>query len=155
MSETTLYQFVHLLTTVFWIGGMTFMHFVLNPALAAISPPEGGRLMGIVAKRFTIIAWSSILLISITGLFKTPSGFLYETSTTYGQILLLKHIAFFIMIISGAVITFVVAPKLRSLAPKSGERPVEGFLAAQKWLGRLSGMNMVLGILVLFLVSMV
>ena len=155
MSETAIYQFIHLLFTVFWIGGMTFMHFVLNPAMSAISPPEAGKLMGVVAKRFTIIAWASTVLLLITGLLKTPAGLLLDTSTTYGSILLLKHIAFVVMMINGLIITFGVAPKLRSFAPKEGERPAAEFLGARKRLGTLSGLNMILGIVVLLLISLV
>lgn len=155
MSDTTLYQFIHLLVTVFWVGGMTFMHFVLKPALMTISPPEAGKVMGYVAKRFTIIAWTSIVLLIITGLLKTPTGLLFDTSSDYGLILLAKHVIFVVMIISGGIITFGVAPKLRTLAPQAGERPAPAFVSAQKALGVLSGLNMVLGILVLFLISMI
>lgn len=155
MSGATVIQFIHLLVTVFWIGGMMFMHFVLNPALSAISPPEGGKLLGVVAKRFTIIAWLSTLLLIVTGLLKTPTGLLFDPGSTYGLILLLKHIAFGIMIVIGLVITFGIAPKLRSFAPAEGGRPSDDFLRAQKRVGALSGVNMVLGILVLFLISLV
>lgn len=155
MSDTVIYQFIHLLMTVLWIGGMLFMHFVLNPALATINPAEAGKLMGSIAKRFTIIAWSSTILLLVTGLLKTPSGLLLDTSNAYGTILLLKHLAFGIMIINGVIITFGVAPKLRSFAPKEGQRPPVEFIGAQKRLGVLSGMNMALGVLVLFLISMV
>lgn len=155
MSDASIFQFLHLLFTVFWIGGMTFMHFVLNPALSAISPQEGGKLMGAIAKRFTIIAWSSTVVLIVTGLLKTPSGLLFDTSSTYGTLLLLKHIAFAVMMVNGLIITFGIAPKLRSFAPKEGERPSVEFAGAQKRLGMLSGLNMLLGVLVLFLISMI
>jgi uncharacterized membrane protein len=155
MSDAVIYQFIHLLMTVFGIGGMIFMHFVLNPALATISPAEGGKLMGSIAKRFTIIAWSSTVLLLVTGLLKTPSGLLFDTSSAYGTVLLLKHLAFGIMIINGVIITFAVAPKLRAFAPKEGERPSGEFIGAQKRLGMLSGLNMALGVLVLLLISLV
>ena len=155
MSDTVFYQFLHLLFTVSWIGGMTFMHFVLQPALSSISPQEGGKLMGVIAKRFTIMAWTSTLVLLVTGLLKTPTGLLFDTSTGYGTILLLKHIAFAAMFVIGLVITFGVAPKLRAFAPREGERPAPEFIAAQKRLSMLSGTNMILGILVLFLISMV
>ena len=57
--------------------------------------------------------------------------------------------------IIGGIITFGIAPRLRSLAPKNGETPSGTFLSAQKWLGRLSGTTMVLGILVLFLITLI
>lgn len=154
MSAASIYQFIHLLFTAFWIGGMTFMHFVLNPSLAVVSPPEAGKLMGVISKRFTIIAWSSGILLLITGLLKTPDGLLFDTTSTYGTLLLLKHIVFAAMMVVGGLITFGVAPKLRSFAPKEGEKPAAEFVAAQKRLGMLSGLNMWLGIAVLFLISL-
>jgi uncharacterized membrane protein len=155
MSEATIVQFLHLLFTVFWIGGMTFMHFVLNPAMKAMEPENAGKLMGVVAKRFTMIAWLSMILLLVTGLLKTPSSYLLDVTTDYGMILLLKHVAFVVMIFGGVLITFVVAPKLRAFAPKPGEAPSLPYLEARRRLGILSGMNMVLGILVIFLISMI
>jgi hypothetical protein len=59
------------------------------------------------------------------------------------------------MIIVGGVITFGIAPMLRRLAPKEGERPSAGFRGAQKRLGMLSGLNMILGMLVLYVISLI
>lgn len=151
---TTLVGFLHLLVTVMWIGGMIFMKLVLLPALAATDPASAGRAMAVVAKRFTIIAWLSTLILLVTGLLKTPEGTLFSTASDYGVILLVKHILFVLMIAGGAIITFVFAPKLRSLAPKPGEGPSHEFLKAQKGVEILSATNTFLGLLVLVCVAM-
>lgn len=65
-------NFVHLLATTVWIGGAFYAHFILQPALKMIDPREGGKLLGILGKRFSIAAASSLLLLAVTGIMKTP-----------------------------------------------------------------------------------
>lgn len=154
MSVYALNNFFHLLATVTWIGGMIFMNFILYPAQSVISPPERGKLMGSLAKRFSIAAWISVIVLIITGLVKTPEGFLLNTSTTFGVWLTVKHIAIILMIIFGLYISLGLAPKLGKLAPKPGEQPRQEFLKTQALLGKFSITNMILGIIVLFCVSM-
>ncbi len=43
---------IHLLSIIVWIGGMTFAHFFLRPAVAALEAPERVRLMHAVLGRF-------------------------------------------------------------------------------------------------------
>lgn len=154
MSSTQVVQFVHLLVSVIWIGGMIYTALVLMPSMTSIDPPQRGRLLASVAKRFTIVAWSSVLILLATGLLKTPSRMLVDASSGYGRILLIKHIAFVFMILIGAIITFVVAPKIYKHSPHAGEQPSPVFLQAQARVKVLSSMNMILGILVLLLVSL-
>jgi copper resistance protein D len=154
MSLYAINNFFHLLATVTWIGGMVYMNLILFPAQSAIAPSERGKLMGTLAKRFSIAAWISVIVLLITGLVKTPSEFLINTSTHFGLWLTVKHIAILLMIIFGLIISIVLAPKMKSLAPKPGEQPSAQFIKTQGTLGKLSITNLVLGILVLLCVSM-
>jgi hypothetical protein len=43
-------DFLHLLATAAWIGGMIYIILVLMPSLTAIDPPQRGKLMGAAAK---------------------------------------------------------------------------------------------------------
>jgi putative copper export protein len=151
MSDIT--NFLHLLATTTWIGGMIYINLVLNPSLAAIDPPQRGKLVGAAAKRFVFYANGSVLILLITGLMMTPSGLLFNFSTTYGLVLTLKHFLVLSMILIGLVITIFISPKLGSLAPESGGRPSPNFLRTQALLSRLAFINMVLGILVLLCVA--
>lgn len=153
MSLLAVNNFLHLIFAVVWIGGMIFMNLVLMPSLTTLDVNERGKLFGAVAKRFTIVSWTSVLLLLISGLIKTPEGLLFNTSSDYGIMLVFKHIIFVLMIISGFLITFIFAPKIRNLTPKPGERPNAEFSAAQNKIKLLSSINMVLGIIVLFLIS--
>ncbi len=96
--------------------------------------------MGAAAKRFNIVAWSSILLL-ITGLIKTPTEMLLDTASTYGVVLTVKHALVLIMIIIGSVITFSVVPESRLLVPAPGERPSPGFSKVQQQLKTLATTN--------------
>lgn len=147
-------DFLHLLATVTWVGGMIYINLALMPALTAIDPPQRGKLMGAAGKRFAILAWSSVLILIITGYMKIPAGMLFETSTGYGLTLTVKHLAILVMMIVGIYISMVIVPKMGTLAPKGGEPPSPAFIKVQKSLPVLSIANMVLGVLVLFCVAL-
>ena len=148
-------QFAHLLATAAWIGGggflrailspsphllaaaagrggMVFINAILAPSLAVLEPPQRGRLMGSVAKRFTALAWTSTLLLAVTGLLKSPEGLLGDTTTDVGLLLTVKVALFGVMVVVGAVITFAVAPKLVALAPAPGSTPSPAYVKAQR-----------------------
>jgi putative copper export protein len=147
---------VHLLHGLFataYIGGMMFMAFVFEPSLRAVEPAHRGPLLGAVAKRFTILAWMSVIVLLVTGFVKTPGDMLFDTQTPYGATLLLKHIVFAVMIGIGLVITFVAGSRLRAHAPRVGEPPSPEFLRAQRLIQILSTVDMILGIIVLVLVG--
>ena len=146
-------QLVHLFATVAWIGGMIFMKAVLVPALSSLEPPSRGRLMSAVAKRFTVLAWTSVVLLAVTGLMKTPSELLHDTTTGVGQLLFTKHLLFLLMIGVGFIITIAVAPKIARLAPVPGAGPSTEFIRAQKALDGLSAVNAVLGLGILALTA--
>jgi len=145
---------LHLLATVFWIGGMAFINLVLEPSLAAVDPAQRGRIMGMVGKRFTFVAWGSVLLLVITGFLKTPDGLLFDASEGYGITLLAKHIVVLLMILFGLRISLGLIPKIRSQAPQPGQAPKPEFLKTQKQFEFLSRMNFLLGLLVLVLVAL-
>jgi copper resistance protein D len=154
MKATLVVDFLHLLATVTWIGGMLFMKLVLMPAMEAIDPPQRGLLMGAAAKRFTIVAWSCTVVLLATGFLKTPGQYLFDSGTTFGTLLLIKHVVIVLMIVVGLVITLSVAPRLRALAPAPGKAPSPELAAVQKRLEALSATNTVLGLVVLLLVAM-
>lgn len=154
MSGFAINNFIHLLTAVIWIGGMIYTNIVFMPSLSVIEPSQRGAILGAVAKRFTIVSWTSILVLLVSGFFKTPGEMLFTTSNSYGLMITIKHIIFLVMIVFGALITFKFAPVLRKGAPGPGEKPSAKFLDAQKKLKILSTTNMILGIGVLLAVSL-
>lgn len=151
--QIVLMHLLHGLFATAYIGGMMFMTFIFEPSLKALDPSQRGPMLGAVAKRFTILAWISVIVLLVTGFAKTPGEMLFDTQTPYGTTLLIKHVLFGLMIVLGLVITFVAAPRLRRHAPRAGEPPARAFLQAQRMIQTLSTINMILGIAVLILVG--
>jgi len=154
MSFAVINNLLHLLATIAWIGGMFFMNLVLYPAQMSLDPSQRGKLAGALGKRFTIFAWTSVVILILTGLYKTPSSVLFAPEMRFGLWLTIKHVVIILMIIFGLYISIVLSPKLARLAPKPGEQPSAEFIKAQKNMGIFSRTNLILGIIVLFCVSM-
>lgn len=135
---STMINFLHIAATVVWIGGMIFMEAVLYPSLRVLEAEHGGKVQAVVAKRFSILAWSCLAILIVTGLLRTPSEWLLNTSFTEGTLLLIKHLLIIVAIINGIVITLVYAPRLISNTPKPGEKPAPVFINSQKQIERLA-----------------
>lgn len=146
-------NFFHLFATTVWIGGMFYMDLILFPSAAKIDPAESSKLEGMIAKKFTITAWSCIVVLVITGLLKTPSDMLFDTNVDFGLILTIKHILVIVIIITGLIITLVFVPGLKANAPKPGEQPSKEFISYRKKIEKLSKTNLVIGILILLCAS--
>ena len=155
MDILSLATFVHLVAAITWLGGIIYINLVLLPVLNTLEPSTAGKLMGENAKRFSVIAWTSIGLLIVTGLMQLDADTFFDFSTDFGTFLTLKLITVSIMIIIGLYITLLLAPKIRKLAPTEGDAPTLEFLNLQKRLPLLIRTNMILGILVLFFVSMI
>lgn len=155
MDFLSLTTFVHLVGAVIWLGGIIYINLVLVPIVKTFEPSTAGKLMGENVKRFSVIAWTSIGLLIITGLIMLDADALFDFSTDFGTFLTLKIITASIMIIIGLYITLLLVPKIRKLAPAEGDAPTPEFLNLQKRLPLLIKTNMILGILVLFFVSMI
>jgi copper resistance protein D len=150
----TLMNFFHLLAAAIWIGGAVFIKLILEPSLKVIDPPSGGKLMGVVAKRFSITAWASLLIIIITGIYKTPSDMYFSTGDDLEIYLTLKHIATILVLIVGIIIAFAVVPKMRKAAPAEGQRPTDEFVKYSGQLHKLSLTSTILALIILLLASM-
>jgi uncharacterized membrane protein len=154
MVASAVVNLLHLIAAVFWIGGMAFVNLVLEPSLKELDPVQRGKLMGTIGKRFTIVAWGSVLLLLVSGFIKTPDGLLFDTSDAYGTTLLLKHIVVLLMILFGLRIAVGLIPKIRREAPQPGQAPSPEFLKAQGQFQLLSRVNFILGLIVLVLVAL-
>jgi len=66
---THLWQFLHIVAVVIWIGGMFFAHFCLRPAaLALLQPPQRLPLMSAALGHFFMLVSASLLLLWASGL---------------------------------------------------------------------------------------
>ena len=153
-----LLDWVHLLATVSWIGGIVFYVTILLPSSFVLDPPQRGKLMGAIMKRYAPITWVGIILLILTGiLISIERGMpVISFSSTYGILFFIKHICILIMICIGVIISFVLGPKIVPKAPPAGPPSPPGpeVIKIQKTMGILGNLNMFVGIAVLLLTAL-
>ncbi len=134
---------LHYLATVMWIGGMAFNILVLRPSMIVLDQNQRPILGTKVLKRFIIFAWLSITVLILTGVSITINRIVFDDilSTTYGIVLLSKHLVTLIMIFIVTWVSFVLSTKLAPFAPKPDT------------ILTLARTNLSLGILVLLLTA--
>jgi len=153
MTYFTVLNFFHFLALTIWVGGMIYTKLILFPALQVLEPAQKNLFFGTVSPRFSRLSWSAIGILVLSGLLKFPHYSPFE-DMTYGITLSVKLVLVILMIVNGLWATYNLNPKLQSLAPYPGDSPSSEFLKTQKKLSTIFTINMVLGIVVLFLASM-
>ena len=59
---------LHILSAVFWVGGMFFAYMVLRPSVGGINPPpERLKLWERVFGRFFVWVWAAVLFLPLSG----------------------------------------------------------------------------------------
>ncbi len=98
--------YIHLLTAIAWFGTILYVHILLKPAYAARGLPKGELLLG----------WLSIAVLSVTGVLltiaKIPTWKALYT-TRFGILLSVKIALFLIMVLTAAIVTFFIGPRLK------------------------------------------
>ncbi|MEC4684669.1 MAG: DUF4149 domain-containing protein [Nitrospirota bacterium] len=140
---------LHLLATVIWIGGITFILFIAIPSSKQVLGAESGKLMGEISKRFTPLANYSIILLIVTGIVLTIFNKKFSGIEIFGNnwtlVLTLKHIAVSVMVAVHFYRGLVLTPRIG----RTGSTNKKASL--QKLSLNLVKVNFVLGILVLLL----
>jgi len=137
-------DFLHLLFTIIWIGGIIFYAVVISPSISLINLKEKGKFMEKISKRFSILAWLSILILIITGILLGITDSRQHTEL-YKAIFLMKMIIVLLMIIMGVILGFILAPRLK--IPEKAQK-------IQKKIALLALINLILGITIVFLVAL-
>lgn len=144
----TLY-WLHLVATVVWIGGITFILFIAIPSAKQILGTEAGKLMGEVSKRFTPLANYSIVLLFVTGAALTGLNKQFSGIGTFGNnwtlVLTVKHILVLGMVVVHFYRGLALTPKI-ARAESSAKKT-----SLQKLSMNLVKVNFGLGFLVLLL----
>jgi len=150
------FDFLHLMATVAWIGGMFFNFIVVMPSLAkTLPPPDMGRVLGNMLKKVRIIVYVSLLILFVTGIPMKISSEYYvgiiNFDNTWEIITFIKHV-FVALLALLAIYNFeFLIPKVGKIASQ-GPSPQLGLLKKrQKFLGALS---FLFGIITIFLSAM-
>ncbi|TAK35803.1 MAG: CopD family protein [Chloroflexota bacterium] len=150
VSFSGLVNWLHLVGTVAWLGGIIFLRLFLGPALRILHPAERAQLMSAVLQRYVHLAWWSIATLVFTGMLTTwthvptPETF---TGTTYGLILTAKILLSVGMVLCTLVIT--VATK-KSTSPSSGNGQANFWL---RWSHLATRVNLAFAVLMLLFVA--
>lgn len=115
---------LHLLATVTWIGSLAGVSLLVLPAMRRSLSPEA-QLVFIEAmqKRLEPIAWFSMSLLVLTGLFQMSvnphyDGFI-SVSTQWSLAILTKHLLGIVMVVVSAIQTWEVIPAIRRAIVRS------------------------------------
>lgn len=156
----TLYKisvFIHILSAMFWLGGILFTAGVLVPTFRhKILDPHRGLFFTEMGKRFSNISWVLFSILIITGVFQVIyRGFSvadWGTSafwnTHFGQTLKFKLIAFVIMLIVSGLHDFWLGPKTTELMNKEPfSVTTKKYRKITGWAGRI---NLILGLIIIY-----
>lgn len=116
-----LMHWLHLLATIAWIGGLTFIVFVAQPVVVGLDPTVRATIGPRMAKRFLTLVWIAIAVLLVTGLYRVLLVQQMFTAdrwfqTGYGHLLMTKLVLFFLFVGIAGHLTAVTYPRLRAHA---------------------------------------
>jgi uncharacterized membrane protein len=120
MLALILAYWLHMLATVFWLGNLSTILFVVTPLARQMLPGKYSRLfVEKMQTRLQQVGWLSLLFLVVTGMFQMSShpeykGFL-AIDNQWSLAILLKHITVGALIVSSAYITWILNPKLQHI----------------------------------------
>jgi uncharacterized membrane protein len=145
---------LHLLATVAWIGCLVAISILFLPAAnKTLKPVDHLAFIEAIQKRLEPIAWFSMSLLLITGLFQMSvnphyDGFL-STSTQWSLAILTKHILGIFMVVASAIQTWEVIPAIRRTLMNKKKADEEQVRRLQKRETLLLRINFGLSLLIL------
>lgn len=145
---------LHLLATVAWIGAITATSILFLPAARqALKAAEQLALIEAMQRRLEPIAWFSMSLLLLTGLFQMSVNPHYDgfvsVSTQWSLAILIKHILGIFMVVASAIQTWEVIPSIRRLLLKKETADPQQVARLQKRETTLLRLNFGLSILIL------
>ncbi len=109
---------LHMLATVTWLGGLAALALLVLPAARrSLQPPAQLALIEAIQHRLEPLAWFSLAILIVTGLFQLSvnphyDGFL-ATTGQWSLAILTKHSLVVLMIVVSAIQTWEVLPAIR------------------------------------------
>lgn len=146
---------LHLLATVTWVGSLAAISFLILPAMKRALDPDAQLIfIEAVQKRLEPIAWFSMSLLLLTGLFQMSvnphyDGFL-SISTQWSLAILTKHLLGIVMVVVSAIQTWEVIPAIRrAIVMSKKNKDAEKLDALRRREVMLLRMNFGLSVLIL------
>lgn len=139
----TLIDWLHIMATVVWIGGMFTNMVILRPVLAkTLAPADAGRFMGALMKRFRAVVYASIVLLGVTGI---PLKIINENyvsiinfENSWEIVSFVKHVCYGILVLLAVYMFEVLAPRMGRLAAKGPSPEMKALQKQQVLAGSLA-----------------
>ena len=148
---------IHLLSAMFWLGGMFFLAIVGAPALRGLDPNLRRRLFKEIGERFRSTSWVVIGLLVVTGVSNLHFRGLLRPAVSgesdfwlgpVGRMLAWKLALVFAMLAIASLHDFWLGPRSGTLTPGSEEH--ERNRRTVVWLGRV---NALVGVLLVYVAT--
>ena len=145
---------LHMLATVSWIGSLVAISLLVLPAAKkTLKPAEQLAFLEAMQKRLEPVAWFSMGILVVTGLFQLSAnphynGFL-STSGQWSIAILVKHSLAVIMAVTSAIQTWEVLPGIRRALMRMDKVGPEELARLQRRETLLLRTNLVLAVLIL------
>ena len=137
--EFAIVHFLHIIFTVFGVGGATIATIIMMKAEKAPElMPAAMKFVESISK----LIWVGLIGLIATGIITSAMGAgkgYYDPTT-----LAIKHIAVAVILICGLNINLRLLPKINLLAPKPGTKPAAEFIRARKHMKFSSMLSLVL-----------
>ena len=121
----TVSYWIHMLSTVVWLGGLVILAVVAWPAVRQHILDQNQWIT--LQKRFTPLANASLVLLWITGFLQMTADPNYEgflaVDSLWAQAILVKHLAVLGMMVFGIAIQWRIQPALARLAILESKQP--------------------------------
>ncbi|MBI5562425.1 MAG: DUF4149 domain-containing protein [Deltaproteobacteria bacterium] len=119
--------FFHVISAIFWVGGMLFLVFVVAPYLMTLTDPaEKSKIYQVVGKQYRFWGWIAIILLLVTGpivlyaLYGVSPGGIFDPAfhaTPFGRTLAVKLTFVTLIVLSSLFHDFYLGPNART-SPK-------------------------------------
>ena len=118
--------FLHIISAIFWVGGMLFLVAVVAPYLKSLpDPADRAKIYQVVGKQYRFWGWVAIITLLVSGpailyfLYGIPPGGIVSPalhSTGFGRTLAIKLSLVALIVLSSLVHDFWLGPKARGSA---------------------------------------
>jgi uncharacterized membrane protein len=120
---------LHLTFAAFFVGGNVFMDFILTPRLELIPPGQAARLGEKMGNDFALFNWVCLIGLIVVGSLliwqKDLASQMTEGdfwSSPYGSALAIKEFIWTTLVITGAIMTFYLRPRVIVKLPYDASR---------------------------------
>lgn len=144
---------IHLMSAMVWIGGMTFLTLIAVPSLKKLASPEMQAILyKDIGRRFKLVGWICIFVLILTGPINiyhhvTSHHMIDDGEDNFHSIFVLKLGLVLIMILLSLIHDFVLGPLLGEKI-REGPAPPKFLKLIVPWMARI---NLILGLIVVYL----